>query len=72
MESERTSFPVGKVDFLHLYPLNFREFLIELGEKQLADLLEKGDYDLINAFSGKYTDLLRKYYYVGGMPFRCS
>ena len=68
MESERTSFPVGKVDFLHLYPLNFREFLMALGEKQLADLLEKGDYELINAFSGKYTDLLRKYYYVGGMP----
>lgn len=65
---EGTSFPVGKVDFLHLYPLNFREFLMALGENSLADLLVKGDYELINAFSGKYTDLLRKYYYVGGMP----
>lgn len=65
---EGTSFPVGKVDFMHLYPLNFREFLMALGEKQLADLLVKGDYELINAFSGKYIDLLRKYYYVGGMP----
>lgn len=65
---EGTSFPVGKVDFIHLYPLNFREFLMALGEKQLADLLVKADYELINAFSGKYIDLLRKYYYVGGMP----
>ena len=63
-----TSFPVGKVDFMNLYPLNFREFLMALGEKQLADLLISKDYDLINSFSSKYTDLLRKYYYVGGMP----
>lgn len=34
----------------------------------MADLLVKADYELINAFSGKYIDLLRKYYYVGGMP----
>lgn len=63
-----TSFPVGKVDFLHLYPLNFYEFLLAIGETGLADLLDKQDYELINSFSSKYTDLLRKYYYVGGMP----
>ena len=65
---EGTSFPVGKVDFLNLYPMNFREFLLAAGEKQLADLLVIRDYELINSFSAKYTDLLRKYYYVGGMP----
>lgn len=63
-----TSFPVGKVDFMQLYPLNFSEFLCALGEKQLAQLLESNDYKLINAYSTKYTDLLRKYYYIGGMP----
>lgn len=63
-----TSFPVGKVEFMHLYPLNFREFLMAMGEQQLADLLWNQDETLINAFSGKYTDYLRKYYYVGGMP----
>ncbi len=63
-----TSFPVGKVDFLNLYPLNYKEFLLASGEKELVKLLESGDYEMINAFSGKYTDLLRKYYYVGGMP----
>lgn len=65
---EGTSFPVGKVDFLNLYPMNFREFLLAAGEKQLADLLVIRDYELINSFSAKYTDLLSKYYYVGGMP----
>lgn len=63
-----TSFPVGKVDFFHLYPLNFREFLMAIGEEQLSALLLEQDEQLINTFSGKYVDLLKKYYYVGGMP----
>lgn len=63
-----TSFPVGKVDFLNLYPLNFKEFMIAVGEKDLALLLENNNFDMINAFSSKYADLLRKYYYIGGMP----
>ena len=63
-----TSFPVGKVDFLNLYPLNFREFLYAVDENGLAELLEKEDYTLINAFSSKYSELLKRYYYVGGMP----
>ncbi|MDR0445435.1 MAG: ATP-binding protein, partial [Oscillospiraceae bacterium] len=63
-----TSFPVGKVDIFHLYPLSFREFLEGIGEEQLAELLLKKDWELIAAFATKFTDLLRKYYYVGGMP----
>lgn len=63
-----TSFPVGKVDFMHLYPLNFYEFLLAIGEESIAELLDKQDFELINSFSSKYIDLLRKYYYVGGMP----
>ncbi|MBQ8663192.1 MAG: ATP-binding protein [Eubacterium sp.] len=63
-----TSFPVGKVDFLNLYPLNFVEFLMAIGENGLAELLQKMDYTMINAFSSKYIDLLKHYYYVGGMP----
>jgi hypothetical protein len=65
---EGTSFPVGKVDFLNLYPLNFKEFLMAVGETGLARLMSEKDYDLINSFNGKYADLLRKYYYIGGMP----
>lgn len=65
---EGTSFPVGKVDFLSLYPMNFREFLLAAGEESLAVLLEDNDYEMLAAFSAKYADLLKKYYYVGGMP----
>ena len=46
-----TSFPVGKVEFLNLYPLNFQEFVLAVGETGLADLLEQPDYQIINAFS---------------------
>lgn len=63
-----TSFPVGKVDFLHLYPLNFKEFLMALGQDLMAELLTEQDEKLISSFSGKYIDYLKKYYYVGGMP----
>ena len=65
---EGTSFPVGKVDFLNLFPMTFQEFLIAIGEEGLSELLDSGDYTMINAFGGKYADLLRHYYYIGGMP----
>lgn len=65
---EGTSFPVGKVNFMDLYPLNFKEFLLAIGEKNLTDLLEKKDWSLINIFKDKYIDLLRQYYFIGGMP----
>jgi len=63
-----TSFPVGKVDFLTLYPFTFTEFLEGIGEKPLADLLQTEDYLTITAFESKLADLLRYYYYIGGMP----
>ena len=63
-----TSFPVGKVDFLKLAPMNFGEFLLAVGENGLYETLKSQDYELINAYAGKYVDLLKKYYYVGGMP----
>jgi len=65
---EGTSFPVGKVDFHNLYPLSFCEFLEAVGEEGLVELLREKDWKLITAFSSKFIDLLRKYYYVGGMP----
>lgn len=63
-----TSFPVGKVEFLDLYPLNFYEFLEALGEKQLVELIEKNDIDLINVFADKLKLYLKQYLYIGGMP----
>lgn len=63
-----TSFPVGKVDFMQLYPLDFQEFICACGENELAKLLESDDFKNINAYSVKYTELLKRYYYIGGMP----
>ena len=63
-----TSFPVGKVDFLDLYPLNFKEFLKALGEDDLIDLINKNDIDLITVFSDKLKIYLKQYMYIGGMP----
>ena len=65
---ENTSFPVGKVDFLKLYPLSFKEFLISTHNKQYTDLLEAGDFKTITIFKQVYIDALKQYYYVGGMP----
>jgi predicted AAA+ superfamily ATPase len=63
-----TSFPVGKVDFLNLYPLSYREFLMALVGKSYVELLDNGDYDMIKAFKQTYIDALKQYYFVGGMP----
>lgn len=65
---ENTSFPVGKVEFLDLYPLSFTEFLEALGEHDLIDLIQKQQWEMINTFKTKYIELLKQYYYVGGMP----
>jgi len=65
---EGTSFPVGKVDFLNLYPLSFLEFLNVTGNENLVSLLEAKDFGLIKSFKERYIDLLRQYYYIGGMP----
>ena len=64
---EGTSFPVGKTDFLHLYPLSFKEFLIANGEKMLVDYIDKGNRNL-GAFTERLTDYLKKYMIIGGMP----
>lgn len=63
-----TSFPVGKVDSMNLYPLSFTEFLEATGNEQLLTLLQQQDFDLVSAFRDKYINLLKTYYYVGGMP----
>ena len=65
---EGTSFPVGKVDFLNLYPLSFREFLTATAGEQFAELLDKQDYQMIAAFRQTYINALKQYYFVGGMP----
>ena len=62
------SFPVGKINFLDLYPLSYQEFLWAIGKTALLDTLKSRDWKLIKAFKGQYIDLLKQYYYIGGMP----
>ncbi len=63
-----TSFPVGKVDFMKLYPLSFKEFLMAVGKERFAELLDEQDFQMITAFKQTYIDALKQYYFVGGMP----
>jgi len=63
-----TSFPVGKVEFLDLYPLSFYEFMMAMGKEQYVTLLQKGDLEMATTFKQDYIDLLKHYYFVGGMP----
>lgn len=65
---EGTSFPVGKVDFLKLYPLSFKEFLIATEKERFAELMNTRDFDMITSFKQTYIDALKLYYFVGGMP----
>ena len=63
-----TSFPVGKVDFMDLYPLSFQEYLCAIGEERFVEILRGKDTAMVTLFKSKYIDRLREYYYVGGMP----
>ncbi len=65
---EGASFPVGKVNMLRMYPMTFGEFLMACGEERLAELWVKDDMQLIETLGEKYKQLLRQYYYTGGMP----
>jgi len=62
------SFPVGKVDFLRLYPMTFVEFLKAMEEEELAEMIEKGDTVSLGFFHEKLCTLLKYYFFVGGMP----
>ena len=65
---EGTSFPVGKVEFLSLYPLSFKEFLMATVGERFAELLDRQDYSMITSFKQTYMDALKQYFFVGGMP----
>jgi len=65
---EGTSVPVGKVDFLKLFPLSFKEFLMAIEQERFAQLLDKQDFQMITSFKQTYMDALKQYYFVGGMP----
>ena len=65
---QQVSFPVGKVNFLDLYPMNFTEFLYAIGKDSYVDLLQNQDWSAVKVFKSQYVEWLRQYYFVGGMP----
>ncbi|HLW40619.1 MAG TPA: ATP-binding protein, partial [Brumimicrobium sp.] len=64
----KTSFPVGKVQFLEMHPMSFSEFLEAIGEISILNLLKVKDWKLMQTFHEKIVALLKQYYFVGGMP----
>ncbi len=65
---QHTSFPVGKINFLDLHPMNYVEFIEASGNSQLLEILKRKDWKLIKTFKHRYVDLLKQYYFTGGMP----
>lgn len=65
---EGVSFPVGKVESMKLYPFSFAEFLLATGNERLLEILESENKDATRGLHETFIDLLRKYYFVGGMP----
>lgn len=63
-----TGFPVGKVSFLNIYPMDFFEFTKALGEERFINLIEKKDFQMIKIFNGEFEKLVKMYCYIGGMP----
>lgn len=68
MNMKGESFPVGKVDIMHLYPMTYEEFLLANNEEKLLEALRSRDWTVINCLANKFTEYLRQYYFVGGMP----
>lgn len=65
---EGVSFPVGKVNMLRMFPMTFHEFLIANGKEMMADLLTNNETQTIETLGESFMELLRQYYYTGGMP----
>jgi predicted AAA+ superfamily ATPase len=65
---KQNSFPVGKVDFIKLHPLSFKEFLLNLGEEKLYEQLAASNFEVLTLFHQKLVEYLRLYYFIGGMP----
>lgn len=67
----KSSFPVGKVNIKYLYPMDFEEYLMALGETKLIDEIKchyKNNEPLMNPIHEKALDLYKKYLVLGGMP----
>lgn len=70
LKQENISFPVGKVNRMQLYPMNFKEFLQAMGEEKYLQLFEDWDVDreIPEVYRKTLERMLKSYYVVGGMP----
>ena len=62
------SFPVGRVQFLNIYPLSFAEFVHATGNEPLYDTLQGPPRALGDAIHQTLLTELKRYFFVGGMP----
>lgn len=66
---DQVSFPVGKVDFLEMQPLDFEEFLLANEEEGLINIIRKNNMEKVpEIIADKLKDYLKKYFVIGGMP----
>lgn len=65
---EGSGFPVGKIDALTLYPMSFEEFLLAMGKRILVERLHEHQWEDYSSLRETCKDLLRQYYFTGGMP----
>ena len=65
---EGESFPVGKVDVIQLYPMNFEEFILARGKEKLLEILKSQNWNEISMMKTELIENLRVYYFTGGMP----
>ena len=65
---EKASFPVGKVEMIRIFPMNFEEFVLAMGQTKMLEILQKRDFIAMKNLEMQFIDLLRQYYFVGGMP----
>lgn len=70
LKKENISFPVGKVNRIQMYPMNFKEFLVAVSEERYIELFSKWDVNRVipEIYSRPLEQLLKTYYAVGGMP----
>ena len=62
------SYPVGKVNTLRMFPMTFSEYMDASGRTMLRKAVDSLDFDTLRVFHDEFTELLRQYYFTGGMP----
>jgi predicted AAA+ superfamily ATPase len=66
----KLAMPVGRVEFMHMYPMNFKEFLVAIKQKKLVAYIEEFDFSkpFSEVIHNQIAQYLRYYFFVGGMP----